>query len=736
MDGTDHRTTPTSRDRGAVARIDVTPDAGDAPERGDGADASSPAGAPSVRRRELLASAGFAATALSAGCLGGLGGLRDGGSSSGGLAPLVADGTGGRWAAHPDDLTAEPMDTQVRTIDDTPVLYQYGSPVPGFDTWDGNHERRGYRSLDGTWRFRFDPEDRGLGDGWHVPSYDESDWREVPVPLPWDLYDTPGFGTYDGDRYGEGTAFRNGFAWYRRRFDVPESWDGRVVRVNFLGAHYMAWVFVNDRFVGQHEGGHTPFALDVGDALRPGEENVLAVRVFRRPWWREDTPTPLPIVQASDVPGRPVDYWPYGGLTRSVYLEASAPVFVSKLLVDGREGSLSVRAVVENRGAESASRRLAVDPGGGTTAEPRTARVEVSPGEVAVPEIEFDLPTAATWSPGAPNVHRLTAELSGGGGPGDGLSTRYGLRSLSTDGSRLTLNGEPVFLKGVNWHEETSDRGRSLEPEDYDDLVERLDDLGANFLRNSHYNRHPRLYEAADEAGVLVLDEAENVWLDGTQQWTQLNDYGLSRALVAATVWNQHNHPAVGLWSLHNECEHHAPDYPPWLADLHSVATTLDRQARPVTWAAKSPDDPAFDLADVVGFNEYYGYFRGRDDDLGRRLDGLHRRFPDRPLLVTENGTWSAPELRGGPENSPSSAGTPEWQAAKFRAHWEQATAEERLPFVAGYTYWNLRDYKERNGYNEENHNAISTMGLLPFGSGEETVAYDAFRGASNPLDG
>ena len=170
-------------------------------------------------------------------------------------------------------------------------------------------------------------------------------------------------------------------------------------------------------------------------------------------------------------------------------------------------------------------------------------------------------------------------------------------------------------------------------------------------------------------------------------------------------------------------------------AGVTEVATTLDRQERPVTWGARSPDDPNFDLADVVGFNEYFGYFRGSDDDLGRHLDDLHATYPEAPLLVTENGTWSAPELRGGSENLGREPGTPEWQAAKFRTHWVQVADEARLPFVAGYTYWTLRDYKERNGYNQDSYNGISTMGLLSIDGENETLAYKTFKSLSNPLE-
>lgn len=714
----------------------------DQPPRDDGTNEADGADAPgrrtANRRRFLRGATGLAGTALTAGCAG---------TSSltswmrrlaaGPAATSAAEGET-RVALDPDDLTAEPMHTQVRSVDGTNVLFQYGRPVPSFETWSGNSHTRNHRSLNGTWRFRFDPADVGVREGWHAPDVDASDWRTVQVPLPWDLYDTPAFGSYDGQHYGRGTAFYDGYAWYRTEFAADDEWTDRTVRLGFLGAGYMAWVFVDGTLVGQHEGGNTPFSLDVTDHVTPGEDHTLAVRVHRRPWWASYTDAnPDPVVHESAVPAGSVDYWPYAGLTRDVYLTAVPRVSVSKLLVDARDGVLSARVVVVNDAEEPKRRRVTLDPGDDTGGVPRSETVEIAAESVRVVPFEVSIPSASAWSPSSPALHTATATLAEVGedadrGVDDELSTRYGMRAVEAADGDLTIDGEAVFLKGVNWHEETPERGRSLAASDYDDVLARLDDLDANLLRNSHYNRHPYLYEAADEAGLFVLDEAENVWLDGAEQRTQLESYGLSRALVASMAWNQHNHPSVCLFSLQNECSAFSSAYAPWLADMREAVRALDVQRRPITWASKTPFDPEFEKADVVGLNEYYGYFQGTDGDLGRILDVIHDVYPETPILVTENGTWSAPELRGAPANSATMPGTPEWQAAKFEDHWRQVVDPER-PYVTGYAFWNLKDYKERHDYNRFNYNGISTMGLLSFDGERETLAYEAFRDAAPP---
>ena len=296
---------------------------------------------------------------------------------------------------------------------------------------------------------------------------------------------------------------------------------------------------------------------------------------------------------------------------------------------------------------------------------------------------------------------------------------------MQVTGTRLCLTGEPVFLKGLNWHEETPGRGRSMRRHDYGQILAAAADLGANFLRNCGYTRHPDFYRAADERGMLVCDETDNFWVESRQQRIQ-GRYGLSAALVAAMVWNQVNHPCVVLWSLHNESE--TADravYRRWVSQLRTTAASIDPQRRPVTWASSTSWDPAFDLADVIGFNEYFGYFYGRDADLGRTLDAVHRQYPGTPILITENGSYA--DL--GRHGSPAETGTEEWQAEALRRHWQQVTA--RADHLAGYTYWLLKDYKQRMNYNHS-LNGISAMGLLTF-DGNRRAAYATFRDCPDP---
>ncbi|MBB6734651.1 beta galactosidase jelly roll domain-containing protein [Cohnella sp. CBP 2801] len=638
-----------------------------------------------------------------------------------------------------DSFAKEPMDTVVKPIDGINVVYQYGKPVPAFDTWDSPEAARDYLSLDGMWKFAFDPQDQGLADGWQEQNFDDSSWASEKVPGSWDLYDTPGFGTYDGSRFGEGSAFRDGYAWYRTHLKPDANWKNRFVKLNFLGAGYKTWVYVNGEFVGAHEGGNTPFSLDVGDRLQPGKDNVIAVRVYRRPSFDTYTgPNPKPIRSQTELPPGPVDYWPYAGITRSVYLEASSQVTVSKLLTVAKDHRLRLAAVLYNHGEKEESRLVAADPGEGTGGGIQNREVTIGPGEAKVVSFDLPIPEAQPWDTATPNVYEASVALYKGNGEGqlqnghgsvdDRLSVRYGMRTIEAANGKLMLNGRQIFLKGVNWHEETAASGRSMTKEEYDAELGLVTDLKANFIRNSVYNRHPYVYEYADKHGLLVMDDLDNMWVDTASIQTQTETYGLSRALALTMAWNQANDPSVILWSLQNESTIGSDPtaYRNWLADMKQAVKSVDLQNRPVTWASSSSWDPAFDLADVIGFNEYFGYFYMKDSDLGPTLDAVHRQYPDKPILITENGTWSIYGTHG----SADTAGTEEWQANKFKLHWDQAVA--RKDFMAGYTFWNLKDYKERDNYNQS-LNGISGMGLVTFDNEARRLVYYDFRDAVNP---
>lgn len=636
--------------------------------------------------------------------------------------PAAAEPTSG-----PVRGATEPAATAIEVIDGTNVVTQYGRVVPSFDGWRHKQSTREYKSLDGKWQFAFDPEGRGLAERWFAPGYEDKSWTSTTVPAAWDLLDTSDFDSLDGTNFGKGTAFNDGYAWYRSELTVPKSWQGKDIRLNFLAVNYRADVWINGDFLGTHEGGNTPFSLPAQSSIVPGERASIAVRVYRAPSYPDYSTGANPISDDYAIPYKPVDYWPYAGITRSVWMEATPEVVISKLLVDADGRTFNGRVVIENTTENRSTGQVIVDPGKGTNMKPVAVDYSIDAGATGVVTVTGDTPGVPLWAPEAPKMLEATARIETDRGERDELTTRYGAREVEVEGSKITINGQQQFLKGLNWHEESPAHGRAMTVKELDRELGSAREARANFLRNSVYNRHPYVYEWADENGMLLMDDLDNMWLNTAQERLQTEQYGLSRALALMMAWNQHNRPSVILWGLQNESEIDSGGtvYRAWIKDMKDAVKAVDISQRPVTWASSTTADPAFDLADVIGFNEYFGYFYGASSDLGAAIDGVHAKYPDKPILITENGSWSLPGNHG----SAGTQGTEEWQAAYFQAHWDQVAT--RSEYVAGYTHWVLKDYKERAGYNQA-YNGISVMGMLTF-DGTKKLVYSAFQDAALP---
>lgn len=638
-----------------------------------------------------------------------------------------------------DSFSKEPMNTKLEPIDGIKVVFQYDQPVPSFDTWETKEEPRNHFSLNGDWYFRTDPENVGVKEKWYSPYYDFTSWELRPVPSSWDTYDN-GL----NKPWGVGYAFYDGYAWYNRTFELDETWQDQYIKINFLGVNYRSWIYINGKLIGAHESGNTAFSLDITDYVRKGT-NYISVRVYRRPDFEDYTVGEgnfKDVIDNNSIPAGHVDYWPYAGITRDVYLEGTNKLTVSKILTNPniQNRTLEMYAVIYNTDTVVRSAKLAYDPGQNTGGTVQTVDITVQPGETRVYKATLSVPDTKLWSYVSPNLYtgyvRLLDEENN---KLDELHVDYGMRQFTVQGSSIYLNGQEVFLKGTCWHEETLKSGRSLRKDEYDFELSLVKGMNMNFIRNSHYNRHPYVYEWADREGIMVMDETENMWLGRQAIYNQYRNYRLSYAAVLMTTWNQINHPSVIIWSLSNEVSYDGV-YSSWIKELYDATKAVDIQKRPVSWAAVNTDDPAFALADIIGFNEYAGFFWGINEDLTGVLEGVHNRFPNKPLLITENGSWSVLGNVGYPG---SGGGTEHWQADNAESHYKQAVAKK--DYVVGYTFWVLKDYKTRNGYNTQSQ-AISTMGVVPFYYSQETyenassmgvdirkVVYYRFRSLKNP---
>jgi hypothetical protein len=175
--------------------------------------------------------------------------------------------------------------------------------------------------LSGEWRFATDPDGVGETEGWVEPGFDDSSWVVVDVPHTWNVM--AGYADYEG------------VAWYRRTFTLPAEAEDAHLRLHFNAAFYLARVWLNGEYLGEHEGGYTPFEFDVSGIAKPGTENVIAVQA--------DNLRATDRIPATLRPDWSFDWWNYGGIVRDVSLHA--PSSLASKSLPSRTSSQKMRPI-------------------------------------------------------------------------------------------------------------------------------------------------------------------------------------------------------------------------------------------------------------------------------------------------------------------------------------------------------------------------------------------------------
>ncbi|GAB3225147.1 glycoside hydrolase family 2 protein [Glycomyces halotolerans] len=470
------------------------------------------------------------------------------------------------------------------------------------------HERRPVTDLSGAWDFAFlgDVDPDGVDPG--SVRFDDV----MTVPGCFDA--TPAY------------AGRRGLVAYRTRVRVAQAGRHRLV---FDGVHHWCRVFWDGEPIREHSGGFTQFYADIESAdAGVAEVVVLVDNRF------DDERSPLHLEY--------FDWYHYGGIARGAELHRLGDQWIEGLQVvtvdvDARRVSLSVdyRAVDPTREA-----RLEVECGGSTVVAETVELAKL--GRI---ERTFELPGAESWSPSNPVLHRLSVRLGE-----DDLCERIGLRQVGVEGARVTVNGEPLTLLGVNRHEAHPQFGHAQPPELVVADVQRLRDLGCNFVRGSHYPMDPLFLDLCDEFGICVWSESIG-WQYPVERLTDrtfvLAQLAHIDEMVAAAV----NHPSIIMWGVLNESPSHEPAargaYERLLGELREIDAS-----RPVTYASNHIyDDRCLDLVDVVAVNCYPGWYEGGIAAIPAELDRIashvdREGHAGKPLIISEIGAGAVPGWR------------------------------------------------------------------------------------------
>jgi hypothetical protein len=395
-------------------------------------------------------------------------------------------------------------------------------------------------SLDGeAWKIAIDPKNVGREEKWfNAPTADAK-----PTKVPWIIQDI--FPNY------------HGIAWYWREFSAPKNpHDGGRFILRFLAVDYLAEVWVNGVKVGQHEGSEDPFELDVTDAIKPGANNQLAVRVLN--------PTNEPIDgivlnttarSARNYPLAPCYLYNVGGIVDSIELLAVPSVRVENLYVkpDWKTGRVRVEAKLRNASGRAAkvTARFTISPAiGGEGLDAAAYQREIPPGDTRI-EAEVTAPDFRLWSPEDPFLYRVSAQVAATGSPSfDEKTTRCGFRDFRFENDAFRLNGKRIYLQGalILPHYPVGHRVSPHEDFMRRDLVA-AKAMGLNIIRVIWGGLRARDLDLFDEMGIMVQQEHfGGVWMAPSPDLERRFD-----ASVSGMIRRDRNHPSIAIWCLLNE---------------------------------------------------------------------------------------------------------------------------------------------------------------------------------------
>lgn len=539
---------------------------------------------------------------------------------------------------------------------------------------------RGATRLDAGWRFV-----RGDVPGAEQPRFDDRAWEHVGLPhtarVEALVTGAPGSPTYQWQ----------GVCWYRRTLRLGDEAAGKKVFLKFEAAMNVADVFLDGQPVARHLGGFLPFVIDLTGRVTPGRDAVLAVRLDNR-----DNPVTGP------KPLHLLDFNTYGGLYRYVHLvvkdplhvtdpiladrPASGGVFVTYPRVSGRAATVRVQTHVRNDHPGPRTfqvRTTLIGTDGRQVAGQSSAPVTLRAGMETEVVQQVEVAAPRLWSPGAPHLHTLRTEIVSGDGVVDSEETKIGIRRIEISRDGFRVNGEKMFLRGTNQHQEHPYLGYAVPRAAQHRDARRIKEAGFDYVRLSHYPHAPAFMDACDELGLVVMNSIPGWQYFGPDPAFAELQYRNCRDLVR----RDRNHPCVVMWEVSLNETAMPPEF---IARTHAIAHQ------------EYPGDQCYTC----------GWMPGYDVFIRARQHGGCGSAPQHPCVVSEYGDWEYYAMTAGLNQEAWRGLTPaesnsrqlRWQGERAllqqAANFQEAHDDNRGSAALGDGLWVMDDYNR--GYSPD----------------------------------
>lgn len=542
---------------------------------------------------------------------------------------------------------------------------------------------RNTTSLNGKWQVIIDPTDVG---NWRQV------WKEPKALKKTDFFE---YGFDGGPQLNVPGDFNTqmpeliyleGTVWYKKTFNYTTKTSKRLF-VHFGAVNYVADVYLNGNKIGSHEGGFTPFQFEITNQVKTGE-NTLVVKVNNK--------------RLKDgIPGLGYDWFNYGGITRDVNLIETNNSYIDDYLIQLKKHSLNEVAgwVKVNGSTLDQNVRIKIPELG--------IDFKTKSNNQGLAEIKFTA-RFKLWSPENPKLYKVIIQSET-----DTVADEIGFRSIETKGAKILLNGKPVFLKGIDIHEEMPLRGaRAYSESDALVLLTWAKDLGCNFVRLAHYPHNEYMVKLAEKMGIMVWDEIP------VYQNIEFSTPGVTdkmSLMLKEMIKRDRNRCGVVIWSIANETYTTTPGRDKALIDLSKECRQLD-STRLITTVTCNQGydnnafnvwDPIFNYFDIISVNEYIGWYipwQGSPKDTKWKLVNN-----DKPLIISEFGG----EAKYGSNGSPKDAANSWSEEYQEQIYKDQTEMFKHVPNLAGVSPWILADFRSLSRLNPVYQKGWNRKGLI-----------------------
>lgn len=431
---------------------------------------------------------------------------------------------------------------------------------------------------------------------------------KMPVPACWEQH--PDLLSYRG----KGT--------YTKKVYITQPGN---VRLEFKGVSHTADVYFDGEKIAHHYNAFTPFSAIVNN-VEKGEHEI-----------KVEVDNTFGEHSALHIPN---DYYTYGGITRPVSFELISDVYIKSVHFTsyhkGEKWNAKIEIVICNMSDTEKNARIKTEIAGKETVNINSVPAKSE----TIFEVEQEFDDVKTWSPNEPNLYMLNTVLSVNGDDTDDLIERVGFRTVEVRDTKMYINGEEIYLKGFNRHEDYASDGCAVTLQHMVQDMDLMQDMGANAVRTCHYPNDERFLDLCDERGILVWEEnhARGLSIENMQN---PNFERQCEDCIREMIENHYNHPSIIIWGILNECASETEDGRRMYKKQYEQIKGMDA-SRPTTSATcRHFTDICLDLPDVVSFNMYSNWYEdcSIDERNKREIEWIRKSGGEnKPIIVSEVG--------------------------------------------------------------------------------------------------